>query len=591
MALPKVEVEITADTQRAEAGFERVERGMRDVGNAADRASARTDNLGATMNRTSMRSGAFRSNIQNVSFQIQDFATQVGSGTSASIALGQQLPQLLGGFGAVGAVIGALAAVGIPALTFAFNSLRGETVDSEDALESLQDALDELIKAQELASLSSQDLADKFGSVNESIIEIIDAQRRLQERNLNEQFIGLVDALRGLSPELDAAVEATSRLDNAVRVFPAIENAVKKLPPELQNVARSISNFSNLSVDELNKAADQALQTALELEKLNDPAFDPIISQLLLFAERAQEYLGIVRDEARTTSNALARLGGVSVEGEGSEAIVAGQGAGMVGGLGGPAGLMGGRFNGVPLPDGGEIVNPLATGAGVGGGGGGGAQGNPALERLVETLKTQREIVEQWRAEGLELLNEANDQELDIIGGYNQAKLRLEEEYQRRLSRLKESGNKSMISETISAGKTILQAVGQTNEQAFKIAQAFGAAEVLVNAFVGASKELKEKGVIGIATAASVIAAGVGFVTSLKSIRPNSSTGSISGGAFGGGFGAPAAAAAPAAPSQPEVSRSVAIRLEGDTFGRDRVISLINEINEAVEDGAVVRLA
>lgn len=213
------------------------------------------------------------------------------------------------------------------------------------------------------------------------------------------------------------------------------------------------------------------------------------------------------------------------------------------------------------------------------------------VQTLAESLLTKREQLENWYAEQKDILASASEDELAIIGGYNEAKLRLEAEYQRRLARLKSSGNKNMISETLSAGKTILQAVGQTNEKAFKIAQAFGAAEVLVNAFVGASQELKEKGVIGIATAASVIAAGVGFVTSLRSIRPSTSSGGVTGG-FGGGFGgASAASATPTPAAAPEVSRNVAIKLEGGVFGRDQVISLINEINEAVEDGAVVRLA
>jgi len=52
-----------------------------------------------------------------------------------------------------------------------------------------------------------------------------------------------------------------------------------------------------------------------------------------------------------------------------------------------------------------------------------------------------------------------------------------------------------------------------------------------------------------------------------------------------------AAGVAAAAPAAPAVSRNVAISLTGgDMFSRDQVINLINSINEAVEDGAIVRL-
>ena len=57
---------------------------------------------------------SMRGNIQNFAFQAQDVAVQISAGTSAAQALGQQLPQLLGGFGVLGAVMGAVVAIGIP---------------------------------------------------------------------------------------------------------------------------------------------------------------------------------------------------------------------------------------------------------------------------------------------------------------------------------------------------------------------------------------------------------------------------------------------------------------------------------------------
>ncbi|MCU0903057.1 MAG: hypothetical protein MUE83_04190 [Tabrizicola sp.] len=52
--------------------------------------------------------------LQNVGFQVQDFAVQVAGGTDASRALAQQLPQLLSGFGLLGVVLGTTAAVAVP---------------------------------------------------------------------------------------------------------------------------------------------------------------------------------------------------------------------------------------------------------------------------------------------------------------------------------------------------------------------------------------------------------------------------------------------------------------------------------------------
>jgi len=137
MALPRIEVEIGADTAQAEAGFERVEKGMAGVGSAADRASSRTEQFGRGLNRQIGTQRRFGSGIQNTAFQLGDFATQVGAGTSASIALGQQLPQLLGGFGALGAVLGAVVAVGVP-LTRAFSGMADSGRDLTTVFGTLQ---------------------------------------------------------------------------------------------------------------------------------------------------------------------------------------------------------------------------------------------------------------------------------------------------------------------------------------------------------------------------------------------------------------------------------------------------------------------
>lgn len=55
--------------------------------------------------------GQMGTQVQNAAFQIGDFAVQVAGGTSAMRAASMQLPQLLGGFGLWGAVIGGAVAV------------------------------------------------------------------------------------------------------------------------------------------------------------------------------------------------------------------------------------------------------------------------------------------------------------------------------------------------------------------------------------------------------------------------------------------------------------------------------------------------
>lgn len=112
--LPDIKIRATADVEDAIDGLDRLEDQYRETGEEAARSRKKTDQFDRGLGNTARASTSFSRGIQNASFQLGDFATQVGAGTSASIALGQQLPQLLGGFGILGAVLGAVVAVGVP---------------------------------------------------------------------------------------------------------------------------------------------------------------------------------------------------------------------------------------------------------------------------------------------------------------------------------------------------------------------------------------------------------------------------------------------------------------------------------------------
>lgn len=96
-------------------------------------ATAGFNALGAGANRT-------RGQLQNFGFQVQDVAVQIAAGTSAAVALGQQLPQLLSGFGTVGVVLGTLAAVTLPLLSYAFFNTGEEAKKAKEEIDWLAEA-------------------------------------------------------------------------------------------------------------------------------------------------------------------------------------------------------------------------------------------------------------------------------------------------------------------------------------------------------------------------------------------------------------------------------------------------------------------
>jgi hypothetical protein len=227
------------------------------------------------------------------------------------------------------------------------------------------------------------------------------------------------------------------------------------------------------------------------------------------------------------------------------------------------------------------------TGGGMGGTGGGGGKGGggaggdsqTGLDALINGLQTEREILEEWRIESLELLNAANEKELEVLGGFNEAKLRLEEEYQDRLSKIKKTGEETNTSIVLGASEQVLSAIGQNNDKALKAAKIFGAAKALINTYEGASEALKLPFPGNLAAAASIISSGIGFVNAIKS----------GGSAGGAGTGAAAAGGAGAAPTARQVDINIAGG--GEFIPRSAVLRLMEEINSASdENGVMIRV-
>lgn len=83
--------------------------------------------------------------VQQAGYQVADMANQIGNGTPVYVAAGQQMGQLLGIFGAWGAVAGAAVSIAGP-LAASFLKTGDASKDAEDAAKTYKDALGELVK-------------------------------------------------------------------------------------------------------------------------------------------------------------------------------------------------------------------------------------------------------------------------------------------------------------------------------------------------------------------------------------------------------------------------------------------------------------
>lgn len=121
---------------------------------------------------------------------------------------------------------------------------------------------------------------------------------------------------------------------------------------------------------------------------------------------------------------------------------------------------------------------------------------------------------------------------------------------------------------------------------AFGESKAFAIAAAIVNTAESITKTLATYGATpwGIAAAAAAAAAGAAQIAAIRSTNKG-------GGGGGGGSASVAAAAANTQAAAPAQQQGVFITLQGEKFGREQVRGLIEQINEAVDDGAVIRVA
>lgn len=124
----------------------------------------------------------FGSGLQNTSYQLQDFIVQVNGGTDATRALGQQLPQLLGGFGAIGAAFGVVAAL-LPNLIGLFSDSAGESKKLSDAMSDFDKAIGNV--GQTVKTFDMEKLYEQFNgssaAVRAATLEQIKFQQALIE--------------------------------------------------------------------------------------------------------------------------------------------------------------------------------------------------------------------------------------------------------------------------------------------------------------------------------------------------------------------------------------------------------------------------
>ena len=141
-----------------------------------------------------------------------------------------------------------------------------------------------------------------------------------------------------------------------------------------------------------------------------------------------------------------------------------------------------------------------------------------------------------------------------------------------------------------------LTSVNTNSRAMFNIQKAANISQAVMDTYAGAARALKDyPAPKSFAVAGAVIASGLSRVASIRS-QSFGGASTAAGAAGGGGVAATTGLAdtggtGGASGASAARAQNVTIQLQGEVFGREQVRSLITQINEAVADGSVLRLA
>lgn len=198
------------------------------TGQAAQQFAVANDNA-ARSNRN------FGGVIGQAGFQIQDFAVQVQSGTSALTALSQQGSQLLGAFGTAGAIAGAVLTIGL---------LATQLLTGGDAAKLFNDALDRTRTIYDALN----DAAERRGQSQEREMERVERLRAHYASLSEEQRRGAEAAAR--SAEQALQLQAARQLETATtRIRPLLASGqpddigLARTPDDLRRVEAALQSI------------------------------------------------------------------------------------------------------------------------------------------------------------------------------------------------------------------------------------------------------------------------------------------------------------------------------------------------------------
>lgn len=550
---------------------------------SAGKAEGAANRLGAATNQVTpaMAKGGHQSRM--MAMQLSQVAQQASATGNFVQALAIQLPDMAMGFGAAGIAAGVLAGVALPVLVGMIGSTTNAADGLKKAVEGLSESTDAYIAAAEAAGASTASLAEKYGtlaiearSALQALSDVAQVQVINDTNAAIKEAIGLIGDIQKINArdagklvfasEFDVGAEAAGRLTQALNELAsangldaqskaaaqvnaelkAAYGSVANMPPTIraayEQMAKLVIGTSEAATktrdirDLLASAAQAAAGAASAVSSIGaaaEGAYGAVSSLVAKMWEAAQARVQMLKDSSLNYGK-VANAGGVdAIARAGNQAMGQDIDGEMTGGAGGAY---------------------RATG----GGGGGSDPFKSDLEALIENLRTEREIEDEWYQENLAILQDRRAQEILGKQGHYEAMLSLNEEYQRRLREIDQAANSQRLTDMadLFGGLASIAQVG--GQKTLKITAGLSAAQTIIAGYEAAMTAAAKAPTL----AGKVAAYALWIGKSAQAVAAIRSAGGIGGGG-GGGRGSIAAQGAGGQQAQ-----AAEFRIYG--FGRDK---------------------
>ena len=210
------------------------------------------------------------------------------------------------------------------------------------------------------------------------------------------------------------------------------------------------------------------------------------------------------------------------------------------------------------------------------------------IESTIESLRTQTEVVQQWYAQSEEALRLASDQQLEIIGGRQEAERRLEIEHQERLAQIRGSFEGTRLGDLNDFFGQAAGLMQSGNDKLFRIGKAFAIANAIVDGISAAQSAWAH----GMAAGGPPLAAAY---TALSLAQTGSRiaalrAASAGGGATGAGGVSASGITAESTQQAPQQTRAIIqIQANGRTrFTVEEISDIITGIQDQSDDGVII---